>query len=70
MLSSTGIFVLLIVGVFLCPYEMKDAPNSHAVMECKHVSGVAPGIFRWGADSSDEWAKIGLSGYYKCQKSP
>ena len=34
------------------------------------LPGVAPGIFRWGADSSDEGAKIWLSGYYKCQKSP
>ena len=24
----------------------------------------------WGADSSDEGAKILLSGYFKCQKSP
>ena len=32
--------------------------------------GVAPGIFRQGADSSDEGAKIRLSGYCKCQKSP
>ena len=32
--------------------------------------GVAPGIFRRGADSSDEGAKIWFSGYYKCQKSP
>ena len=28
------------------------------------------GIFRQGADSSDEGAKIRLSGYCKCQKSP
>ena len=27
-------------------------------------------IFRQGADSSDEGAKIWFSGYYKCQKSP
>ena len=33
-------------------------------------SGMAPGIFRRGADSSDEWAKIWFSGYYKCKKSP
>ena len=26
--------------------------------------------FPTGADSSDEWAKIWFSGYYKCQKSP
>ena len=32
-------------------------------------SGVAPGIFRRGADSSDEGAKKWFSGYYKCQKS-
>ena len=31
--------------------------------------GVAPGIFRRGAHSSNEGAKIWLSGYYKCQKS-
>ena len=34
-----------------------------------NVTGVAPGIFRRGAESSDEGAKIWLSGYYKCQKS-
>ena len=33
-------------------------------------AGVAPGSFRQGADSSDEGAKIRLSGYCKCQKSP
>ena len=33
-------------------------------------SGVALGIFRLGADPSYEEAKIWLSGYYKCQKSP
>ena len=33
-------------------------------------SGVAPGIFRREADSSDKGAKIWFSGYYKCQKSP
>ena len=32
--------------------------------------GVAPGIFRREADSSDEGAKIWFLGYYKCQKSP
>ena len=32
-------------------------------------SGVAPGIFRRGAESSDEGAKMWFSGYYKCQKS-
>ena len=33
--------------------------------------GVAPGIFcDRGADSSNEGAKIRLSGYCKCQKSP
>ena len=36
----------------------------------KIQAGVAPGIFRRGADSSDEGAKIRLSGYCKCQKSP
>ena len=34
------------------------------------LSGVAPGIFRRGADSFDEGAKIWFSGYYQCQKSP
>ena len=34
------------------------------------ISGVAPGISRWGADSSYEEAKIWFLGYYKCQKSP
>ena len=34
------------------------------------ASGVAPGIFRQGADSSDKGAKIRLSEYCKCQKSP
>ena len=34
------------------------------------LPGVAPGIFQRGADSSDEWAKIWFSRYYKCQKSP
>ena len=33
------------------------------------VPGVAPRIFRQGADSSNEGAKIWLSGYCKCQKS-
>ena len=33
-------------------------------------AGVAPGIFQPGADFSNEGAKIWLSGYYKCQKSP
>ena len=33
-------------------------------------AGVAPGIFRRGADSSDEGAKIWFLGYYKYQKSP
>ena len=33
-------------------------------------TGVAPGIFRQGDDSSDEGARIRLSGYCKCQKSP
>ena len=33
-------------------------------------SGLAPAIFRRGADSSDEGAKIWFSGCYKCQKSP
>ena len=31
---------------------------------------MAPGIFRRGADSSDEGAKMWLSGYCKCQKFP
>ena len=31
---------------------------------------MASGIFRRGADSSDEAAKIWFSGYYKCQKFP
>ena len=31
---------------------------------------LAPGIFRRGADASDEGAKIWFSGYYRCQKSP
>ena len=35
-----------------------------------HQAGVAPGIFRRGADSSDEGAKIWFLGYHKCQKSP
>ena len=30
-------------------------------------TGEAPGIFRRGADSSDEGAKIWFSEYYKCQ---
>ena len=30
---------------------------------------MAPGIFRRGADSSDEGAKIWFSGYCKCHKS-
>ena len=34
------------------------------------VAGMAPVIFQWGADSSDEGGKIWLLGYYKCQKSP
>ena len=34
------------------------------------LPGVAPGIFQRGADSSDEGARIWLSGYYKYQKSP
>ena len=34
------------------------------------VAGVAPGVFRQGADSSDQEAKIWFSGYYKCKKSP
>ena len=36
-------------------------------IRCKfHIkAGVAPGIFRQGADSSDEGAKIWFSGYYK-----
>ena len=33
-------------------------------------TGVAPGIFRRGGESSDEGAKIWFSGYCKCQKSP
>ena len=33
-------------------------------------AGVAPGIFRRVADSSDEGAKIWFSGYYKCRKCP
>ena len=33
-------------------------------------SGEAPGIFRRGAGSSDEGAKIWFSGQYKYQKSP
>ena len=33
-------------------------------------TGVAPRIFPLGADSSNEGAKIWLSRYYKCQKSP
>ena len=31
------------------------------------ISGVAPGISQWGADSSYEGAKIWFLGYYKCQ---
>ena len=34
------------------------------------TSVVAPAIFRRGAGSSDEGAKIWFSRYYKCQKSP
>ena len=34
------------------------------------ISWVAPGIFRRGADSSDEGANIWVSGHYKYQKSP
>ena len=33
-------------------------------------AGVALGIFRRGADSSNDGAQIWFSGYYKCQKSP
>ena len=33
-------------------------------------SGVEPEIFRQGADSSDEGAKILFLGYFHCQKSP
>ena len=33
-------------------------------------TGVAPGSFRRGADSSDEGAKIWFLRHYKCQRSP
>ena len=36
-----------------------------ASLNCQR-SGVAPGICRQGADSSDEGAKIWFSGYYQC----
>ena len=41
-----------------------------SVCSCLLCPGVAPGIFRRGADSSDEGAKIWFSGYHKYQKSP
>ena len=34
------------------------------------LSGVAPRIFRRGANSSDERAKTWLTGYHKWEKSP
>ena len=34
------------------------------------LAGVAPGIFRRGADSSDEGVTLWFLGYYKCQKTP
>ena len=37
------------------------------LLNIEPLSGVTPGIFRRGADSSDEGAKIWFSGYYKCQ---
>ena len=33
-----------------------------------YLTGIAPRIFRCGADSSDEGAKIWFSGYYKMPK--
>ena len=47
-----------------------DTPGVFAVHGFLCETGVAPGIFRRGADLSDEGAKIWFSGYHKCQKSP
>ena len=50
----------------LCHYTSR-----HGFTEIsENESGVAPGIFRWGADSSDEGAKILFLGYFHCPKSP
>ena len=46
------------------------AVSCHVSIVVYYETGVAPEIFRRGADSSDEGAKIWLLGYYKCQKSP
>ena len=37
---------------------------------CVYLAGAAPRIFRRGADSSYEGAKIRFSEYYECQESP
>ena len=44
--------------------------NTNEVIWHGEDAGVVPGIFRQGADPSDEGARIRLSGYCKCQKSP
>ena len=52
-----------------------EVPSNHRIILYRLLwgetgAGVAPGIFRWGADSSHEGAKLWFSGYYKCQRSP
>ena len=59
------------------PYFLSGVPACYPTFMARIKSrvstsstGVAPGISRRGADSSDEGAKIWFSEYYKCQKSP
>ena len=70
-----------VLNMFLNFWHLKPYVPIWSVLIKKHVlkllllkssllrSGVAPGIFQWGDDSSDEGAKIWFSGYYKYQKS-
>ena len=57
-----------LANIFVCDAFFLFFRNSSSPMVLG--AGVVPGIFPRGADSSDEGAKIWISGYYKCQKSP
>ena len=58
--------------LIILPKACQSGIGFHTTIEPSEnlVPLVAPGIFRWGAGSYDQGAKIRFSGYDKCQKSP
>ena len=59
--------IMLVFGRSTCSKKLCIVHNNAKCL--RNIPGVAPKIFRRGAESSNEGAKIWFSGYYKCQKS-